>query len=173
MQIRRRISRWRIKSYVFHLQRIYGSASSLERKDLREAIQMSIRPDEIFELMHCSYRNGITDKFISIESEALAEAMVETGMNLQDLLNRMDDAGQETVDRLDMLLDRIGPFVKYLANDRLMRFNSRLLDVPLVKRWMVRHMKRSLLKAIRGKPLLRSSKGQRWPLRRNLRDQEV
>lgn len=111
---------------------------------------MSIKPDEIFELMHCSYRNGVTDKFISLESRALAETMDETGMNLQDLLNRMDDAKQETVDRMDMLLDRIGPFVKYLANDHLMRFNSRLLDIPLVKRWMVRLMKRSLVKSMTG-----------------------
>lgn len=111
---------------------------------------MSIKPDEIFELMHCSYRNGVTDKFISLETRALVEAMEETGMNLQDLLNRMDDAKQETVDRMDMLLDRIGPLVKYLSNDHLMRFNSRLLDVPLVKRWMFRLMKRSLLKAMTG-----------------------
>jgi hypothetical protein len=111
---------------------------------------MSIRPDEIFELMHCSYRNGVTDKFISLESEALIEVMDESGMNLQDLLNRMDDAKQETVDKIDRLLDRIGPFVKYLANDHLMRFNSRLLDVPLVKHWMIRHMKRSLLKTLTG-----------------------
>jgi hypothetical protein len=51
---------------------------------------------------------------------------------------------------MDMLLDRIGPYVKYLANDHLMRFNSRLLDVPMVKRWMIRIIKRSLLKAMTG-----------------------
>jgi len=111
---------------------------------------MSIKPDEIFKLMQCSYRNGVTDKLISIESQALLEAMNETGMNLQDLLNRMDDSKQETVDKIDRFLDRMGPFVKYLANDHLMRLNSRLMDFSLIKCWMIRHIKQSLLKDMTG-----------------------
>jgi hypothetical protein len=43
--------------------------------------------------------------------------------------------------KIDKLLDRAGPLMKYLDNDLLMRFASRLLDLALVRKLMVANMR--------------------------------
>lgn len=111
---------------------------------------MSIEPNEIFEFMQCAYRNGVMEKFMAVKAQALDAAMDAAGLNMGDLWNRMDDAKEETVLKIDKLLDKAGPFVKYATNDRLMRFVSRLLDISLIKHWVIKFMKRSLLKVMTG-----------------------
>jgi hypothetical protein len=48
------------------------------------------------------------------------------------------------------MLDRLGPFIKYANNDKLMKFASRILDIPLVQRMMVTNMKKTILKVMTG-----------------------
>ncbi len=102
--------------------------------------------------MQCAYRNGVLDKFMVIQGEALEAVMAEANVNMGDLLNRMDEAGEETVMRIDRLLDRAGPLMKYLDNDRLMKVASRLLDLVPVKKMMVANMKNSILKTLSDSP---------------------
>ncbi|RJP33565.1 MAG: hypothetical protein C4536_04035 [Actinobacteria bacterium] len=113
---------------------------------------MPIDPAEVFKVMQCAYRNGVLDKFMVIQGEALEAVMAEANVNMGDLLNRMDEAGEETVMRIDRLLDRAGPLMKYLDNDRLMKVASRLLDLVPVKKMMVANMKNSILKTLSDSP---------------------
>ena len=113
---------------------------------------MSLDPAEVFRVMQCAYRNGVLDKFMVIQGESLEAVMKESGANMGDLLNRMDEAKEETVMKIDRLLDRVGPLMKYLDNDRLMKFTSRLLDLGFVHKAMVANMKKTILKTLSDEP---------------------
>ncbi|MBN2025215.1 MAG: hypothetical protein JW854_00430 [Actinobacteria bacterium] len=111
---------------------------------------MSLDPAEVFNVMQCAYRNGVLDKFMVIQGEALEGVIAETGMNMGDLLNRLDEADEATVMKIDRLLDRAGPLMKYLDSDGLMKLASRLLDIALVKKMMVKNMKATMARAATG-----------------------
>lgn len=111
---------------------------------------MSLDPAEVFRVMQCAYRNGVLDKFMVIQGEALEGVMADTGMNMGDLLNRLDEADEATVMKIDRLLDRAGPFIKYLDNDRLMRFASRLLGVAAVRKLVVKNIRTTMARAASG-----------------------
>ena len=111
---------------------------------------MSLDPAEVFKVMQCAYRNGVLDKFMVIQGEALEGVIAETGMNMGDLLNRLDEAEEATVMKIDRLLDKAGPLMKYLDNDMLMKFASRLLDIALVKKLMVSGMQATMARAATG-----------------------
>jgi hypothetical protein len=117
-----------------------------------EVSRLSLDPAEVFKVMQCAYRNGVLDKFMAIQGEALEGVMAEAGVNMGDLLNRMDEATEEAVMKIDCLLDRAGPFMKYLDNDRLMKLSSRLLDIPLVNKAMVAGMKNNIAKTLADTP---------------------
>ncbi len=111
---------------------------------------MSLDPADVFRVMQCAYRNGVLDKFMVIQGEALEGVMADTGMNMGDLLNRLDEADEATVMKIDRLLDRAGPFLKYLDNDHLMRFASRLLGIAAVRKLMVKGMRTTMGRAAAG-----------------------
>ncbi|NPV59498.1 MAG: hypothetical protein HPY75_07535, partial [Actinobacteria bacterium] len=53
---------------------------------------LALDPQEVFKVMQCAWRNGVLDKFMVIQGEALEGVMADTGMNMGDLLNRLDEA---------------------------------------------------------------------------------
>lgn len=111
---------------------------------------MSFDPDDAFRFMRCMYRSGLLDRFTAIQGEAMAEVMAEGGFGMGDLMNRMDQASDASVARMDRALGAAGPLFRYAASDRLMGFLSRLLDVPLVRRLVLNNMKKSMLQALTG-----------------------
>ncbi len=113
---------------------------------------MPLDPQEVFKVMQCAYRNGVLDKFLVITGPALEGVIADTGMNLGDLLNRLDEAKEETVMKIDRLLDRLGPFIKYADNDRLMRLVSRLLDVAVVRNLVIKTMRAVMSRMATGEP---------------------
>ena len=111
---------------------------------------MPIDPGEVYDVMECAYRHGVLDKFMVIQGEALEAVMEETDLNMGDLLNRMDEAEEASVQKVDKLLDMLGPFIKYANNDKLMKFVSRLLDITFVKSMMMANVKNTILKVMTG-----------------------
>jgi len=105
---------------------------------------------QVFNVMAVAYRHGVLDKLMSLFGEALEEVVAETGANIGDLVNKMDEAQEATIKKLDALLSRSGPLLKAAAGDRLMETVSRLLDSPLVRRVAVGLLKRNLVRAIIG-----------------------
>jgi hypothetical protein len=112
--------------------------------------KVSLDPQEVFKVMQCAYRNGVLDKFMVIQGEALEGVIADTGLNMGDLLNRLDEAEEATVMKIDRLLDRAGPFVKYANSDRLMKLSSRLLDSAAVRKMMVKNMRATLARTVTG-----------------------
>jgi hypothetical protein len=115
-----------------------------------EVSRLSLDPAEVFRVMQCAYRNGVLDKFMVIQGEALEGVMADTGMNMGDLLNRLDEADEATVMKIDRLLDRAGPIIKYLDSNGLMKFASRLLDFAVVKKMMIKNMRVTMGRAATG-----------------------
>ncbi len=111
---------------------------------------VTLDPKEVFDVMQCAYRNGVLDKFMVIQGEALEAVMEQSGWNMGDLLNRMDETEEKTILKIDRLLDRLGSVVKYANNDRLMKLSSKLLDIGAVKKLMVANMKNTILKTLPG-----------------------
>lgn len=108
---------------------------------------MAAKPGLVFEVTASAYRNGVLDKGMVIFGDALVDVVEKTGFKLGDLVNRMDEASERTVMRLDALLARSGPLLRIAASDRLMAFVSRLLDVAAVRRAGVAVLTRMLVKA--------------------------
>ncbi len=111
---------------------------------------MTFQPEKMYEVMACAYRQGVTERFMPIFGEALQGVMRETGMNLEDLLNRMDEAQTSTLEKLDDRLEKIGPLLRFTASKRLMRITSRLLDLPWIRKTAVRGLQAFLARAATG-----------------------
>lgn len=109
---------------------------------------MGVDPDQVFKVMRCAYRHGVLQKFAVIQGEALKAVISQSGYNLGDLLNLLDAAEEKTVTKIEGLLNRLGPVVKYAANDRMMSLASRLLDLGPVRKMMATFLKNSILKVI-------------------------
>jgi hypothetical protein len=109
---------------------------------------MAFDPDEAFEFMRCMYRSGLLDRVSAIQGEAMADVMAEAGLNMGDMANNLDLAGEQTIARIDRMLGTIGPAFRYLANERLMRAIAHVLDVPMVRRQLLKNMKKSMLASL-------------------------
>ena len=108
---------------------------------------MPLKEGLVFNVMACAYRHDVIDKYMSITSEAIDAVMRDADLKIGDLVNRMDEAQERTVMKLDGLLARSGPLLKLAANDRVMAALSRILDFKTVRRTMVGVLRRVLVKA--------------------------
>lgn len=113
---------------------------------------MAHREGLVFNVMSSAYRNGVLDKCMAMTGEAIDGALLDSGLKMGDLVNKIDEAQERTVMRMDRLLSHAGLLLKAAASDSLMKMASRLLDVSLVRRTVVRVMKRGMLKAATSVP---------------------
>jgi hypothetical protein len=117
---------------------------------LWEVSEVPFNPNALYDVMECAFRHGVMTKFLAMQGDALEAVMQETDLDMGDLLNRMDETSDETVGKMDRMLEKTGFVLRYLNNDRIMRLVSRLLDRRLVKRMMLSITKRSILKGMTG-----------------------
>ena len=113
---------------------------------------MALQPGLVFNVMACAYRHDVLDKYMSLTGDALEGVVDDTGLTVGDLVNKLDEAHERTVMRLDAVLARSGPMLRLAASDRLMAIVSRLLDMKTVRKVMVTVMRRSLVRIVSGKP---------------------
>ncbi|MDY6795982.1 MAG: hypothetical protein SWK76_12025 [Actinomycetota bacterium] len=111
---------------------------------------MSLDPVGVFKVIQCTYGHGVLDEFMVIQGQTLEGVIVETWINIGDLLNRLDEAEEATVKKIDGLLDMAGPFINHLDNDGLMKLSSRLLDIALVRKLMVKNLRATMAGATTG-----------------------
>ena len=111
---------------------------------------MPIDPAEVYNAMECAYRHEVINKFLTLQDQAFEVVMKEAQVNIGDLLYRVDDTQEKTIQRADRMLETIGPLIKYANNDRLMAFVSRLLDIHFVQRLLVKRSSGPILKVITG-----------------------
>ncbi len=105
---------------------------------------MPIDADVAFRFMRANYRSGMLDKTGVILGDALGVWMQEEGLDMEDLFQRLDGAGEDQVARLDRLVRFAGPLLRLSSNERMLRWQSRLLDLPRVRAAMIFIVKRIL-----------------------------
>jgi hypothetical protein len=103
-------------------------------------VDLAYDPQLMFSVMEKAYRTGLLDKGNAILGDALSEVIRRNGLNMEDLINRMDMAKEETVRKLDRALERSTPLLKLAGNEGMMRRISRLLDSAAVRRLAVKGM---------------------------------
>jgi len=103
-------------------------------------VDLAFDPQLMFGVMEKAYRTGLLDKGNALLGEALGQVIERNGINMEDLINRMDMAKEETVRKLDGMLSRSTLPLKLAGNERMMRAASRMLDAAPVRRAAVKGM---------------------------------
>ena len=101
---------------------------------------MGFKSGQLLAVLQAAYRKGVLAKAMPVLGNALRETMRRTGKRMDELLGLMDTAADDTVRRLDWLLDKSGPLLKLAASERLMSVVSALLDLAWVRNAMERSM---------------------------------
>lgn len=114
---------------------------------------MSTDTRKAFAFMRMNYRHGLLDKTSSLISEALEGAMSELGLDFEDVLMRLDGAGEQTIEKINGAVEKwSGLALRLAANETMTKLQSRLLDVPWVRRHLVTLIKGRLVKALAAQP---------------------
>jgi hypothetical protein len=109
-----------------------------------EVILLALDPALVFQATEAAYRHGVLDQSLPVLSDALEKLIDETGLTLEDLLNKLDGAQQKTVDRVDKVLSHSGPLLKLAKQDWLMKLTARMLNLAIVRKSMAFAMRKSL-----------------------------
>ncbi len=92
-----------------------------------------------FKFCQVNYEYGLLDEMGSIVGDALEAVMAEQCIDMEDVLNRLDGAGEQTIERIDSLLERRSNlFFRLAANKPMTRLQAALLRIPAVRRGAVR-----------------------------------
>jgi hypothetical protein len=92
-----------------------------------------------FKFMQLNYKYGLLDEVGSIMGEALDNVMSEKNMDMEDLVNLLDGASEDTIAKIDGLLVKWGNlFLKLAVNDTATRVQAYLIRKPAVRTLLVR-----------------------------------
>jgi hypothetical protein len=108
---------------------------------------MSLDQKEVYDVVACAHRTGALEKLLSVQGEAIEAALEEGKMTMWELLNAIEEVGEETIAKVDGLLGMIGGFMKFGNNDELMMLLSYLLDDNFLRGMIIQRMKDSILQA--------------------------
>lgn len=109
---------------------------------------MSIDSRQAFMAMTCAYRYGVLAKLAVMQGEVLQMVMDETGLNLSELLNRVDEISEDTILNFDRYLGKSGSMLKMASSPLFMKIFSRMIDISFIKKSVIKRTKNSILKAI-------------------------
>ncbi|MCP4681722.1 MAG: hypothetical protein GY864_05270 [Desulfobacterales bacterium] len=112
---------------------------------------MAIDTKAAFRFLQVNYKYGNLDKMSVLVGEVLDDVIEEAELDMEDLLNRVESVNDETLDKADRYVPRILKVLSLMSGDRMTRFQSRLLDVPLFRRWIVAGARAYFSRALKGK----------------------
>ena len=98
---------------------------------------MSLDTGRAYEALQCAYRNGVLDKVVSIQGEAMQGLMRKKGLNLNEFINRVDEMDEEKLQKLDAILQRSNLLFWLMTSDCFMRLISRLLKFRIVRKILI------------------------------------
>lgn len=100
---------------------------------------MALDRDLAFDFMRVNYECGLIDEMGSIVGEALEAVMLEKGMDMEDVINLLDGTGEDTVERINSVIERRADLaLKLAANRSMTRLQARLLKFAWARRGAVR-----------------------------------
>ncbi len=101
-----------------------------------------------FKFMRVNYKYGLMDEVGAIAGDALENVLRERGLDMEDVINSLDGAGEDTVERLNGVVEKWSPIALRLAvNDTATRISAWLIRKPPVRRAAVRALTRALLRS--------------------------
>ena len=98
---------------------------------------MELKPEQLFKFLEVAYRHGVLDELMPLVGESLDRVQSAAGQNMDDLLNKLDGAGSESIVRVDRLLALSPPLLLLASNDLVMSLLSRMLSLAPVRRMVV------------------------------------
>jgi hypothetical protein len=114
---------------------------------------MSVDTRKAFAFMRLNYRYGLLDKTATIMGEALDGAMQELGLDFEDVLMRLDGAGEQAIEKINAAVEKwSGLALRLAVNDPMTRLQSRLLDIAWLRRRLVTLIKGRLVKVLAANP---------------------
>lgn len=113
---------------------------------------MPVDSDTAFRFMRANYRSGMLDKTGAILGQALGEWMADAGLDMEDVLQRLDGASEDAVDRMNKLVRYVNPLLRLGSNEKILRLQARLLDLPRVRAVSIFIIKRVLGRVLRPVP---------------------
>jgi len=84
------------------------------------------------------------DKTGVVLGDVLGAWMREEGLDMEDILQRLDGVGEDQVARLNRLARFANPLLRLGSNERMLRWQSRLLDIPRMRAALIFIVKRIL-----------------------------
>ena len=99
---------------------------------------MALDTGRAFKFMQVNYKYGLLDEVGSIVGDALEAVMLEQGLDMEDILNRLDGTDERTIERINDIFERrANLFFKLAANETMTRLQAALLRIPMVRRGAV------------------------------------
>ncbi len=85
--------------------------------------------------------------------EALTGAMEDLGLDFEDVLMRMDGAGEDTIEKINRVVEKwSGLALRLAVNEPMTRLQSKLLDFPPVRRRLVSVIRKRLAGMLSSEP---------------------
>jgi hypothetical protein len=130
----------------------------------RKATPVALDTELAFKFMQINYKYGLLDEMGAIVGEALEAMLLETGMDMEDVLNMIDGASESTVEKVNTLLEKWGtPFLRLATNDTMTRLQVWLLKKPAVRKGAVSLAKIVLRKRLAPAPAAATDAGGSLP----------
>ncbi len=95
---------------------------------------MPVDSRELFQFMREAYKAGLLKKWFEIMEESQRQVFEELGITGYELMDSMDRGDPS---EMEAGLERIAPWLKWIARPFVMKSLSGLLDVPLVRRKLI------------------------------------
>ena len=117
---------------------------------------MALKPGQYFAFMESAYRHGVLDKYMPLFGAALESVRERRGIGIEDLLDKLDRAGEGALAKADRLIMFSGPLLSIAGSEPVMSIASRLLDfhaVRVTSQWLMRWLLEMALARSEGLPL--------------------
>lgn len=114
---------------------------------------MSVDSEKAFAFMRMNYKYGLLDKTAAMMGEALEGAMDDLGLDFEDVLMRMDGAGEDTIEKINHAVEKwSGLALRLAVNEPMTRLQAKLFDFPPVRRKLVSVIRGRLARALAAEP---------------------
>ena len=114
--------------------------------------RMEMKPEQLFAFLESAYRNEVVDKLLPLVGLSLDVLKAKTGMGMDELLDKLDGAQPESIEKFDKFLGLATPLIVIARHDLLMKVLARLLEIGLVQKitvWGVQwYLGRALAKSM-------------------------
>ena len=98
---------------------------------------MELKPEQLFTFMEVAYRQGVIDKVMPLVGQSLEKLKANSGLTMDDLLNKLDGAAPESIEKLNKVLNWSPPLLRLAGNDILMSLLSKMLSIQMVQHMTV------------------------------------